>query len=86
MILGRSLPRLTESGRAELVEAGTGSLAGLCALPGLRPEAGVCARRRTGNEMTFGWTFQDQVMALVAGLSALLAIWVYFYTHPRKKQ
>ena len=36
--------------------------------------------------MTFGWTFQDQVMALVAGLSGLLAIWVYFYTHPRKKQ
>ena len=38
--------------------------------------------------MTFGWTFFDQVMALVAGLSTLLAIWIYFYTytHPRKKQ
>jgi hypothetical protein len=36
--------------------------------------------------MTFGWTFQDQVMALVAGLSLILAIWTYFYTHPRKKQ
>ncbi len=36
--------------------------------------------------MTFGWTFFDQVMALVAGLSTLLAIWIYFYTHPRKKK
>jgi hypothetical protein len=36
--------------------------------------------------MTFGWTFFDQVMALVAGLSTLLAIWIYFYTSPRKKQ
>ncbi len=36
--------------------------------------------------MTFGWTFFDQVMALVAGLSILLTIWIYFYTSPRKKQ
>ncbi len=36
--------------------------------------------------MTFGWTFFDQVMALVAGLSTLLAIWIYIYTSPRKKQ
>jgi hypothetical protein len=36
--------------------------------------------------MTFGWTAFDQVMALIAGLSLLVAIWAYFYTHPRKKQ
>ena len=35
---------------------------------------------------TFGWTFFDQVMALIASLSLVLAIWSYFYTHPRKKQ
>jgi hypothetical protein len=36
--------------------------------------------------MTFGWTFFDQVMALVAGLSLIVTTWIYFYTHPRKKQ
>ena len=36
--------------------------------------------------MTFGFTFADQVMLLVAILSTILAIWGYFYTHPRKKK
>jgi hypothetical protein len=36
--------------------------------------------------MMGSWTFFDQVMLLVMILSILLATWVYFYTHPRKKQ
>lgn len=33
-----------------------------------------------------GWTFFDQVMLLVLGLSLCVATWVYFYTTPRNKQ
>jgi hypothetical protein len=36
--------------------------------------------------MTFGFTFFDQVMTLVAALSTVGAIWAYFYAHPTRKQ
>ena len=36
--------------------------------------------------MAFGWTPFDQVMAVVAAVSLAIAVWAYFYTHPRKKQ
>ena len=36
--------------------------------------------------MTFGFTFFDQVMTLIAFLSTILTTWGYFYTHPTKKQ
>ena len=35
--------------------------------------------------MRFGFEPFDQVMALVAVISAIGAIWTYFATHPRKK-
>jgi hypothetical protein len=36
--------------------------------------------------MLNGWTFFDQVMLFVLGLSLIVATWSYLYTHPRKKQ
>ena len=36
--------------------------------------------------MLNGWTFFDQVMLFVLTLSVIVTTWIYFYTHPRKKQ
>jgi hypothetical protein len=36
--------------------------------------------------MTFGWTFFDQIMTVILILSIVVTTWIYFYTHPRKKQ
>ncbi len=36
--------------------------------------------------MLEGWTFFDKVMLLVLGLSVFVTSWIFFYTHPRKKQ
>jgi hypothetical protein len=36
--------------------------------------------------MVFGWTPFDQVMAGIAVIGTILALWGYISTHPRKKQ
>ena len=36
--------------------------------------------------MLSGWTFFDQVMLFVLVLSIIVTTWIYFYTHPRRKQ
>ena len=36
--------------------------------------------------MLESWTLFDKTMLFLAVVSGILTTWIYFYTHPRKKQ